>query len=619
MKFYFDNDGTCTWDNTTDLHNYTTYTYTAPKFSEVCAAIDDAACLIPAYQESLGLKRDWRDFKLLKISFYGEPNNTITADDKLFVSLTDGSPLSSDPNNAAIYHPDYTRLKMPWWQDWYIPLADFTAKDPTLDLSDIARIHIGIGNMLTKPTGGKGCIFIDDIELLAFGVRMPCEVDLNGDGIVNFGEVALLANNWLQTGHGLTGDINNDNIVNLTDLETILIYWLQTCHQPPQPKISYPENGAVISNNSRVLITEYDESGEDDIIEVIMEYSGDGITWQPIDNAIDNSDEWLGTYETMWDTSELESGPYHLRTIMTDQTGQQGMDEIEILMNLAPVADFNINSYEIDYVNKITNINFSADSSYDPDGNIMNYKWDFGDGSYDYGQYVSHNYPFGSEYVIQLKTVDDLGTESLPKPKDIIVDANEGTPVLVITHDCGCKKLTVKTAGKATIDFPPPHAKKSGPNDLGENIEIDVTDGVNDGKLKFNFEIEAELDPKTNDLTKCTYGQKVKRTSRSDSKTINKKDAAGNEYPVSGANYGDDDYNIASTFQTVDARNIRWIDAPGYWDLNDSDIKATGAKWEAEFIAYVKGNLGNCERKFKITLEVDKNGKVIKSEFKILQ
>jgi hypothetical protein len=179
------------------------------------------------YHESLEKSsRDWRAFKLLKISFYGDPNNYLTASDKLFVSLTDGSPLTSDPNNAAIYHPDYTRLNKPWWQDWYIPLSAFTAKDATLDLADVARIHIGIGDMLNRPIGGIGLIYLDDIELLAYGVCIPGSVvgDFTDDCIVNYEDLKIMCDEWLTA--GIYADIKADGIVNFLDFAILADNWL---------------------------------------------------------------------------------------------------------------------------------------------------------------------------------------------------------------------------------------------------------------------------------------------------------------------------------------------------------------------------------------------------------
>ena len=54
--------------------------------------------------------------------------------------------------------------------------------------------------------------------------------DVNGDGIVNGLDIALVASHWLQTGIKLTlaGDANADGIVNGLDIGLIASDWLQT-------------------------------------------------------------------------------------------------------------------------------------------------------------------------------------------------------------------------------------------------------------------------------------------------------------------------------------------------------------------------------------------------------
>ncbi|MBD3352227.1 MAG: PKD domain-containing protein [Candidatus Lokiarchaeota archaeon] len=55
---------------------------------------------------------------------------------------------------------------------------------------------------------------------------------------------------------------------------------------------------------------------------------------------------------------------------------------------------------------------FSAEGSYDLDGDIVSYEWDFGDGSKGNGPFVIHEYPSEGEYIICLTVTDDDGVES---------------------------------------------------------------------------------------------------------------------------------------------------------------------------------------------------------------
>ena len=54
-------------------------------------------------------------------------------------------------------------------------------------------------------------------------------------------------------------------------------------------------------------------------------------------------------------------------------------------------------------------VNFSAASSYDPDGHIISYSWNFGDGGSAAGVYASHTYTTTGTYTAILTVTDDAG------------------------------------------------------------------------------------------------------------------------------------------------------------------------------------------------------------------
>lgn len=70
--------------------------------------------------------------------------------------------------------------------------------------------------------------------------------------------------------------------------------------------------------------------------------------------------------------------------------------------NLAPIAKF---TYSVDGNLVI----FDASSSYDLDGTIVSYEWDFGDGTTGMGKIVSHGYNKSGTYDVTLKVTDDYG------------------------------------------------------------------------------------------------------------------------------------------------------------------------------------------------------------------
>jgi hypothetical protein len=56
-----------------------------------------------------------------------------------------------------------------------------------------------------------------------------------------------------------------------------------------------------------------------------------------------------------------------------------------------------------------TTINFDASASYDPDGTIVSYEWDFGDGATATGAIASHAYAANGIYTVTLTVTDDDG------------------------------------------------------------------------------------------------------------------------------------------------------------------------------------------------------------------
>jgi len=74
------------------------------------------------------------------------------------------------------------------------------------------------------------------------------------------------------------------------------------------------------------------------------------------------------------------------------------------LMNLfgenPPIANF---EYEADYLT----VQFNGSSSFDRDGEIVNYEWDFGDGNNGSGMTIGHTYDENGEYDVSLTVTDN--------------------------------------------------------------------------------------------------------------------------------------------------------------------------------------------------------------------
>jgi hypothetical protein len=126
----------------------------------------------------------------------------------LYVTLQD-----SDANTAKVTHPDPYIVQQSTWQQWEIPLSDFKNKTPSLDLTKIKKITIGVGS---GAAGGSGTLYFDDIWVyMPRCVAGAVAPDFTGSGcVVDNQDLRILTDNWLINEYPVTPatswDPNND-------------------------------------------------------------------------------------------------------------------------------------------------------------------------------------------------------------------------------------------------------------------------------------------------------------------------------------------------------------------------------------------------------------------------
>ncbi|HDO19528.1 MAG TPA: PKD domain-containing protein, partial [Thermoplasmatales archaeon] len=172
-----------------------------------------------------------------------------------------------------------------------------------------------------------------------------------------------------------------------------------------------------------------------------VDWDGDGTWdignenfWAPFDPYPKHAYHHDGTYTLrlqVRDNSGLESDIDIATVVIGEDNGGNGEE------NLAPVANFTMTPDPcINHVGEGENITFNATSSYDPDGELIKYSWNFGDGTKISGpdkSVVVHSFKISSgnseEFTVTLTVTDDKGaTNSTSKTFTIYNQDPANTP-----------------------------------------------------------------------------------------------------------------------------------------------------------------------------------------------
>jgi len=103
-----------------------------------------------------------------------------------------------------------------------------------------------------------------------------------------------------------------------------------------------------------------------------------------------------------------EKGVYPITLVVTDSAGETGARTRSVeALNRVPVAIFTSSPY---WAGTSTPFTFDASDSYDPDGEIVQYIWSFGDGTSGEGMIVQHEYTVpGWKPLVTLTVIDESG------------------------------------------------------------------------------------------------------------------------------------------------------------------------------------------------------------------
>jgi PKD repeat protein len=204
-----------------------------------------------------------------------------------------------------------------------------------------------------------------------------------------------IGGNW--TGQGTVPDSQGVTYVDVStspDQSQIYFVWdaggevwcnMGATGPPPPPPPGYPVASFVFSptSGSAPLTVTFDASASYDPDGSIVGYS-----WNFGDGATGSGRVTSHTYTA--------DGTFPIRLTVTDNEGKTGSTTKSITIvryNDPPIAEFSFSPTTGIFPLQVT---FDASASWDPDGSIVQYSWDFGDGSTGSGKVVPHTYNWGT-------------------------------------------------------------------------------------------------------------------------------------------------------------------------------------------------------------------------------
>ncbi|MCK4474594.1 PKD domain-containing protein, partial [Candidatus Bathyarchaeota archaeon] len=188
-------------------------------------------------------------------------------------------------------------------------------------------------------------------------------------------------------------------------------------------------------------------TGQDVTFDASLSYDLDGTidsyTWSFGDGAIGNGKIVTHSY--------TDNGTYEVELTVVDNDGLTDIESESItVLNRHPVASFT-ESAETAYVGDA--VTFNASESHDPDGYIVSYFWNFGDGANATGVIVDHAYAVNATFTVTLTITDDDGASASADATETIL-VNE-SPVAIFTESAETVYTGETTVFNATESYDP--------------------------------------------------------------------------------------------------------------------------------------------------------------------
>lgn len=336
---------------------------------------------------------------------------------------------------------------------WVPPDQPYSAE------SDFAVAKINLMELeipIAEANGPYGGTDDESILLNSTGSYDPDGTIVNYQWIINETVVYNGSNNnfvldldgWMYGTYELELIVTDNDGLNNSDLTTVTVFNI------PIAEANGPYSGTIFDSVILDAIGSYDLDGTIDNYEWIIE----GVS---IYNGLDS------TYEL--DLISFGRNTFDIELIVTDNDGYTANDTTFLTVNNEiPVADAG-NPYNA-YFDEEFIVRFDGSGSYDLDGEIVTYEWDFGDGTTGYGMNPIHYYeqPISSNVI--LTVWDDTGAKDSDTQTITFHGKHEFAPIIQLIYPKGGEILKEdETVRWYAID-----------DDLrGEDLPIDLFYSVN--------------------------------------------------------------------------------------------------------------------------------------------
>ena len=260
---------------------------------------------------------------------------------------------------------------------------------------------------------------------------------------------------------------------------------------------------------------------------------------------------------SVWRTGPLPSGEYVITASLQDRAGNIFEDRVRVTLNRAPGAIVQaLRMREVPGGAEVTLQGIVQDIENDPLDRI---RWTPGDGSdpIELGDlspfaHVYTSVPGQITTYVAAFTVEDARGGSTTVQRDVVVDATgEALAINVLqTHDCGCEEMRIFS--RANTDTFTYCSGGGAPAEPGCRAVVDPgacpqfqtafrcpLGPYSPGErgfthLGWTFEVDAVLDPGTNQVSRCTEGQVARRSWTFDGRA--QPNGAAKRQPPAGAN-----------------------------------------------------------------------------------